>query len=153
MAKTAKIKKRQVTVHSRAARRASSPTPKNLIPNTRTPSPPPKVAPKPHVLAAKSSGVQKRQKNKPMKRGQRMRLEKSMSKAEDVLEKLEVKVKRSVGKEQLIKERAKGWEEVNELKKRRNKGKNAFALLEDENEVGERKEREWVSDEEMDEVV
>lgn len=72
-----------------------------------------------------------------------------MERAADNMDKLELKVARSVGKEKKVNERRKGWEEINGGKKRRS----AFAVLEGEDgEVGKRKEREWVSDEEMDGV-
>ncbi|KAF2252156.1 hypothetical protein BU26DRAFT_252179 [Trematosphaeria pertusa] len=132
MAKTAKIKKRQSTLHSRAARRAHSPSPdsslsKPLKPSTTTrsasASPPPNAAdPKPHVLAAQNAGITKKSKSKPLKRAQRLRRMKGMERAADNMDKLELKVARSVGKEKKVNERRKG------------------------------KEREWVSDEEMDGV-
>lgn len=72
-----------------------------------------------------------------------------MERAADNLDKLELKVAKSVGKEKKIRERRKGWEEVNGGKKE--KGKNAFEALNGEDNDGRRKEeREWVSDEEMD---
>lgn len=71
-----------------------------------------------------------------------------MERAADVMEKMEVKVKKASGKEKLFKERAKAWEEINGgivvIK-----SANAFDVL----EFKEREERdEWVSDEEMEEM-
>jgi len=68
-----------------------------------------------------------------------------MEKGADALDKLEVKVQRSVGNEKKVRERRKGWEEVNDGKKK----KGGFEVLGDGEEDGG-KEREWVSDEEMD---
>ena len=54
---------------------------------------------------------------------------------------------KSVGKEKVVKERAKGWEDVNGEGAKK-KSKNVFG------ELGEKKgDREWVSDEDMDEEV
>lgn len=69
-----------------------------------------------------------------------------MERAADNLDKLELKVQKSVSKEKKVKERKKGWEDVNEEKvvKKQN---NAFEALEEQDDG-----REWVSDEEMPEV-
>ncbi|KAF2736576.1 hypothetical protein EJ04DRAFT_575350 [Polyplosphaeria fusca] len=144
MAKTAKTKKRQTSIHSRAARRASPSLeiPKSSKPTPRTTSP---TATKPHVLAAHSSGITK-SKSKPIKRQKRLRQLKSIEKAADALDKLEVKVQRSVGNEKKGRGRKKGWDEVNEVKR-----KKGFEVLGEEGEEGEEGGgREWVSDEEMD---
>ncbi|KAF2743231.1 hypothetical protein M011DRAFT_481007 [Sporormia fimetaria CBS 119925] len=139
--------KRPITVHSRAARRAVSPSidlDKSVT--AVTPSSPKQKTAKPHVLATQNSGSVKKSKSKPMKRQQRVRQQKKVERAYDDLDKLETKVKKSVAKEKTVKERAKGWEEVNEEKKK--KQKNPFAALEDDGE-DTREKREWVSDEEM----
>lgn len=86
-----------------------------------------------------------------MKRQQRERQLKGMLRAEDNIEKLAQKVHKSLDKDQKVRERRKGWEEVNgdglSKKKKKNSG-NAFDVLEgdDEHKVGER--RQW-GDEEM----
>ncbi|KAL6709148.1 hypothetical protein ACN47E_001964 [Coniothyrium glycines] len=153
MAKTAKVKKRQVTVHSRAARRAASPS-LNLDPSAKptqtkrssvSPSRPSTI--NPHALAAKDAGIIKKQKKSNLTRGQRIRQQKGLERAADNMDKLESKRLKSLGKEKVVKERAKGWEDINEegLKKKKTK-------LAELSEGGERKkDREWVSDEEMDE--
>lgn len=64
------------------------------------------------------------------------------------MEKLEKKRIKSVGKEQKIKDRAKGWEDVNGDGTKKTKKQVALEQLEAEEK---RKEREWVSDEDMDE--
>lgn len=142
----------ETNVHSRAARRAVSPSidlDKSITtaPRAASPESKPKL-PTPNVLAAKSAGITKKTKSKPLKRQQRLRQQKGIERAEDVLDKMELKVQKSVGRERKVKERRKGWEEVNEIKKKRRK-QNAFEALEDGEEAG-RKDREWVSDEEMD---
>lgn len=77
-----------------------------------------------------------------------------MERAADALDKLELKRQKSVGKEKKVRERRKGWEEVNTEKREKAQGNgegkrgNAFEGL-DEDEGGDG-EREWVSDEEMD---
>ncbi|KAF2681511.1 hypothetical protein K458DRAFT_309438 [Lentithecium fluviatile CBS 122367] len=156
MAKTAKVKKRQSTLHSRAARRAVSPSDPSISKSldksmTRSSaSPPPHPAStKPHVLAAQNAGITKKSKSKPVKRAQRLRQLKGMERAADNMDKLELKRMKSVGKEKKVKERAKGWEEVNGVWTKKKKTKNT--LEEDEQE--KRGGREWVSDEEMDDTA
>ena len=65
------------------------------------------------------------------------------------MDKLALKVSKSLGREKKVKERKKGWEDVNELKKKKKSGKEG-GMFDALGEEEERKEREWVSDEEMD---
>ncbi|KAA8618895.1 Alb1 domain containing protein [Pyrenophora tritici-repentis] len=158
MAKTAKVKKRQVTVHSRAARRAASPSlnldksaqkPAHTTRDSASPSRPSKV--NPHALAAKDAGIQKKQrKSGNMTRAQRLRYQKGLERAEDNMEKLEKKRMKSLGKEKKIKERAKGWEDVNGEGLKKSKKGHAVEEVEVEEMTGD---GGWVSDEEMDEVL
>ncbi|KAH7377771.1 Alb1-domain-containing protein [Pyrenochaeta sp. MPI-SDFR-AT-0127] len=155
MAKTAKVKKRQVTIHSRAARRAESPSinldksakPAHTTRDSASPSRPSKI--NPHALAAKDAGIQKKTKKGTMTRAQRLRYQKGLERAEENAEKLELKRQKSLGSEKKIKERAKGWEDVNGVTVKKSKKTTAFDGLDEETE-DKRKEREWVSDEEMD---
>lgn len=71
-----------------------------------------------------------------------------MERAEDVIDKLESKKAKSIGREKKVRERKKGWEEVNGEKKVKG---NAFDALDDA-ENNERKDRDWISDEDMSEV-
>ncbi|KAL5384398.1 hypothetical protein PMIN06_009742 [Paraphaeosphaeria minitans] len=168
MGKTAKPKARQISTHSRAARRAASPSldaptaakPSNLS-RTRSTSPDSKTA-KPHILAASTgAGIAKarspKSKGKPMKRGQRLRALEAAEKAEANAEKLALKVAKSLGREKKVKERRKGWEEVNEAKRKKaakakaNANANGFgALGGDEEEVNDGGEWETLGDEVMD---
>ncbi|KAF2279946.1 uncharacterized protein EI97DRAFT_358578, partial [Westerdykella ornata] len=153
MAKTAKVKKRQATIHSRAARRAVSPSidlDKSI--KTATPDSPKQKAAKPHVLASQNAGVSKKTKSKPLKRQQRLRHLKGLERAADNLDKLELKVQKSVAREKNVRERRKGWEEVNG-ERRDKKQRNPFEALEEGNFESSTREREWVSDEEMPEVA
>ncbi|KAF2806526.1 uncharacterized protein BDZ99DRAFT_501340 [Mytilinidion resinicola] len=148
MAKTAKVKKQQPALHSRAARRAASPSlnlDKSIKTMPRPSSPVPKSSrgtAKPHVLAAVSTGISKRSKSKPVKRQQRLRQARGMERAADFMEKMEVKVQKSMGRTKTVKERRKPWEELNGgiVPK---KDQNPFDLLEEDENDG------WVSDEEM----
>ncbi|CAI6341069.1 unnamed protein product [Periconia digitata] len=158
MAKTAKLKKKQSTQHSRAARRAVSPTDPSIIKattaittRTTSASPPPDAgSQKPHVLAAQNAGIQKRSKGKQMTRAQRQRQLKGMERAEQNMDKLELKVAKSVGRERKVKERAKGWEEVNALPGKGKKGKKTNGEVdEDGDEAVSKSERRWELDEEM----
>ncbi|CAG5181050.1 uncharacterized protein ALTATR162_LOCUS9568 [Alternaria atra] len=155
MAKTAKVKKRPVTIHSRAARRAASPSlnldksaqkPANTTRDSASPSRPSQA--NPHALKAKDAGIQKRQKkDTKMTRAQRLRYQKGLERAEENMDKLEKKRAKSVGKSKKIVERAKGWEDVNGDGTKKSKKEVALEQLEAEEK---RKEREWVSDEDMD---
>lgn len=143
-------------MHSRAARRAASPSlnldksakPSHTTRDSTSPSRPTKM--NPHALAAKDAGIIKKQKKSNLTRGQRLRQQKGLERAADNMDKLEIKRLKSLGKGKVVKERAKGWEDINEegLKKKKGKSGNAFDEL-DEQET--KKDREWVSDEEMDE--
>ncbi|KAG9191269.1 hypothetical protein G6011_09357 [Alternaria panax] len=155
MAKTAKVKKRPVTIHSRAARRAASPSlnldksaqkPANTTRDSASPSRPSQA--NPHALKAKDAGIQKKQKNATkMTRAQWLRYQKGLERAEENMDKLEKKRAKSVGKSKKIVERAKGWEDVNGDGTKKSKKQVALEQLEAEEK---RKEREWVSDEDMD---
>ncbi|KAF2489933.1 hypothetical protein BU16DRAFT_567026 [Lophium mytilinum] len=148
MAKTAKVKKQQPTLHSRAARRAASPSlnlDKSIKTMPRPSSPVPKSSrgtAKPHVLAAVSTGISKRSKSKPVKRQQRLRQTRGMERAADFMEKMEVKVQKSMGRTKTVKERRKPWEELNSGIAPK-KDQNPFDVLEEDENDG------WVSDEEM----
>lgn len=145
------------TIHSRAARRAVSPSIDidKSIKTTRRDSADHSIV-KPHVLAAQNAGITKKSKSKPIKRQQRLRRLKGVEKAESAVDKLEVKVQKSVGREKKVRERRKGWEEVNVTGKRKGEGKklggNAFEALDEERSGWRNGEREWVSDEEMPEL-
>lgn len=113
MAKTAKVKKRQVTIHSRAARRAASPSldlpksaqkPAHTTRDSASPSRPSSV--NPHALAAKDAGIQKRQKKGTnMTRAQRLRHQKGLERAEENMDKLANKRLKSLGKGRKVTER------------------------------------------------
>jgi hypothetical protein len=142
-----------VTIHSRAARRAASPSlnldkaaqkPAHTTRDSASPSRPDKV--NKHALAAKDAGIQKKQKKGTMTRAQRLRYQKGLERAEENMEKLEKKRSKSLGKEKLIKERAKGWEDVNADGTKKPRKENVIDQLAEE----KRKEREWVSDDDMD---
>ncbi|KAK7193276.1 uncharacterized protein CC84DRAFT_1261440 [Paraphaeosphaeria sporulosa] len=161
MGKTAKPKARQISTHSRAARRAASPSldaptaakPSNLS-RTRSTSPDHKTT-KPHILAASTgAGISKAKspKAKPMKRGQRLRALEAAEKAEANAEKLALKVAKSLGREKKVKERRKGWEDINEAKRKKAAKANAFGALggDDDDEVKGGGEWETLGDEVMD---
>jgi hypothetical protein len=86
-----------------------------------------------------------------MTRAQRLRHQKGLERAADVMDKRQVKVVKSLGKELNIKERSKGWEDVNgEGKKKKKKAADLGDA--DEDKPDTKKDREWVSDEDMDEI-
>lgn len=75
-----------------------------------------------------------------------------MERAADNIDKLELKRAKSAGKEKKVRERSKGWEEVNgeRVVKKTTNGVNGFAALGGEEEGGEWESRKWGSDEDMD---
>ena len=89
-----------------------------------------------------------------MTRGQRARREKHLERAADNMDKLELKRIKSFGKEKAVKERAKGWEDINGEGGGKKRVKSV--VFEDgEGEGGElkrKKESGWVGEEEMDGV-
>lgn len=145
----------EVAPHSRAARRAASPSiPIKDVPKTRdshSPSRPSEA--KHHVLSAQNAGISKK-KGGNLKRAQRVRAQKAMERAADDMDKWELKRAKSITKAASIKERAKLWDDINGDSQSKKK-KSAFATLaegDDETEAS-KKEREWVSDEDMDEAA
>jgi len=143
----------EVTPHSRAARRVASPSiPIKDVPKTRdshSPSRPSEA--KHHVLSAQNAGISKK-KGSSLKRAQRVRAQKAMERAADDMDKWELKRAKSITKAASIKERAKMWDDINGESVSRKKS--AFATLaEDDETEASKKEREWVSDEEMDEAA
>jgi hypothetical protein len=147
-----------VTIHSRAARRAASPSidlDKKLKKTTRdseSPSRPAKV--KTHALAA-HNGIQKRGKKGHMTRAQRLRHQKGLERGADNLDKMQVKVVKSLDKEKNIKDRSKGWEDVNGDGTTKKKKKDTASLddVPGDADAVESKDREWVSDEDMDDTA
>ncbi|KAK3632895.1 hypothetical protein LTR56_016074 [Elasticomyces elasticus] len=112
MAKTPKVKKREVSFRSRAARRGASPPVKDAPANAK-----PAVKEteyKPWLHNAQNAGISKKQKVKPLKRQQKVRQAKAMEKADAVVDKLERKVADSKARSKRIQSRAKAWEELNE---------------------------------------
>jgi hypothetical protein len=142
----------EVAPHSRAARRAASPSinlPKDLKTKTRdshSPSRPSEA--KHHVLSAQNAGISKPKKSN-LKRAQRARAQKAMERAADDMDKWELKKAKSIERAASIKERAKLWDEINGESK--SAKKSAFAMLAEHNETEEsNKDRDWVSDNDMD---
>ncbi|KAJ9629568.1 hypothetical protein H2203_001942 [Taxawa tesnikishii (nom. ined.)] len=111
MGKTPKVKNRQVSVHSRAARRAASPSDldKSLA-FVKAPA----TDYNPRVLGAQDAGISKKQKQKRMTRQQRLRHERGIENAERNVDKLETKVAKSHVKGKRVKDRSAAWEELNQ---------------------------------------
>ncbi|MCJ1386554.1 hypothetical protein MMC17_009680 [Xylographa soralifera] len=123
MAKTAKLKNSnkckisapRESVHSRAAKRASSPS-INLDKSLKDVKPPSTVsASHPSILSVHNgAGIVKRKgKGKSLSRQQRLRQEKGMERAEAVMDKKEKKVERSAIKGKAVKERSAAWDDLN----------------------------------------
>lgn len=152
--KTASDTPPEAAPHSRAARRAASPSiPVPEVKRTRSTSPKPSEA-KHHVLSTQNAGISKR-KNTKMTRAQRVRAEKAMERAADDMDKWEKKKAKSIEKARGIKERAKVWDDINgESVSVVKKGKSFAALAEDGDEEKKGKESVWVDvgDDEMDDA-
>ncbi|RTE69881.1 hypothetical protein BHE90_015725 [Fusarium euwallaceae] len=110
-------KKRGPSIHSRAARRATSPS-IDADKSLKDVKPPPRSAPhRPSVLAAQhSAGVSKKSKRKTaMSAKARRRHEKGLEMAEAVIERTRSKVEKSKGRGRSIQLRSKAWEEINRV--------------------------------------
>ncbi|KAK0626654.1 Alb1-domain-containing protein [Immersiella caudata] len=103
--------KKGPSIHSRAARRATSPgidTDKSLK-NVKPPE-----DSRPNTLAAHhSAGITKKKRKVVMSHKARKRHEKSMDRAEAVMGRTENKVKKSVDHFKVIKSRNRAWDEIN----------------------------------------
>jgi hypothetical protein len=104
-------------VHSRAAKRASSPsidTDKSLK-NVKLPTE--SKSHRPSILAVhQSAGVSKKSKHgrkSVLSAKAKRRQERGMDRAEVVMDKIEKKVEKSKGKARTVQERAKAWEDLN----------------------------------------
>ncbi|VUC20354.1 unnamed protein product [Clonostachys rosea] len=148
-------KQRTISKHSRAARRAASPTfetDKALVDY----KPPARAsAPRPSVLAIhQSAGIDK----KPSKRGRksqlstkaRRRQERGMQMAEAILERTSAKVEKSKVRGRSVQERSKNWDSIN---KKALDAKDVQAEEDDEPEQDASKaskDKGWETDEDMD---
>lgn len=91
-------------MHSRAAKRAVSPTNESLLKFVPRTEPIPTV--KPHILSAKhNAGITKKSKSKQITRAQRKRQEKGLERAELIMDRTEKKMAKSMGKAKVVKER------------------------------------------------
>ncbi|KAM3084570.1 hypothetical protein ACMFMG_001328 [Clarireedia jacksonii] len=115
MGKTAPLKKKgAASVHSRAAKRASSPsidTDKSL----KDVKAPVETTYRPQVLAVhQGAGVSKKKNaKKQLSAKARRRQEKGMDRAEAVMDRTERKIEKSKGRGRTVQERAKTWEDLN----------------------------------------
>ncbi|PQE05595.1 Ribosome biogenesis Alb1 protein [Rutstroemia sp. NJR-2017a BBW] len=147
MGKTAPLKKKGATsVHSRAAKRASSPsidTDKSL----KDVKAPVETTYHPQVLAVhQGAGVSKKKNGKKQLSAKaRRRQEKGMDRAEAVMDRTERKVEKSKGRGRNVQERAKNWDELNkkialkkaleDLNKKENEGQEDMDDDENQSEV------------------
>ncbi|KAK8189455.1 Alb1-domain-containing protein [Phyllosticta capitalensis] len=121
---------REISKHSRAARRAEEPVDKSLIledASTIKPSKPKVTA---SVLAAQNAGISKKQKQKRLTHHQRMRQERAVEKADANMDKHEKKVEESKKRGKRVQDRRKDWESLNGDKK----VANPFAALDNAND-------------------
>ncbi|KAG5985940.1 hypothetical protein E4U43_005788 [Claviceps pusilla] len=133
--------------HSRAARRATSPS-INTDKSLKELAPPARSTPRPSVLDVhRSAGVSK--KTRPVRKSRlsskmRRRHERGLEMAAAVTERTGKKLEKSIGRARVVVERSRAWEEVN-----RKVGKaGGFGALMDEGD-----EQGWNTDEEEEEVV
>ncbi|WPH01935.1 Hypothetical protein R9X50_00478900 [Acrodontium crateriforme] len=109
MAKIAKVKKREVSFRSRAARRGSSPTTeiakKPSVEETDY---------KPWLHSTQSAGISKKKKTKQLTRAQKARQQKGLEHGERNVDKLERKVAGSKAKRSKIDARRAAWEDLND---------------------------------------
>ncbi|KAJ5695855.1 hypothetical protein N7536_006267 [Penicillium majusculum] len=108
-------KSKSQSQHSRAARRAESPSldlDKSVTSLPRAESP---TTTRPSVLADRAtSGIQKKQKkNDKVSRAQRLRQQKGMDRAEAVMDQLEIKKAKSLARGKTVNSRRADWEDTN----------------------------------------
>ncbi|KAK4553828.1 hypothetical protein LTR86_009003 [Recurvomyces mirabilis] len=119
MAKTAKPKQRDISLHSRAARRGASPPSKDLLVKksyasaTATGAKKEESDYKPWLHSTQTGGISKNQKTKQLTRQQKVRAQKAVEKADAVKGKFETKVRDSKARSKRVQNRAKQWEELN----------------------------------------
>lgn len=129
-------------MHSRAAKRASSPG-IDLDKSLKDVKPPETKTQRPSVLAIhQGAGISKKSKNgrkAVLSAKAKRRQEKGMDRAEAVMDKKEKKVEKSKGKARTVQERAKAWDELNKKMLAKKAREEALALekLEKENWVDE----------------
>ncbi|RAL14544.1 Alb1 domain-containing protein [Aspergillus homomorphus CBS 101889] len=121
-------KSRPQSKHSRAARRAASPSldlDKSLVSVPRVEE----TVQRESILADRANaGVSKKKaKSKPLSKVQRARQQKGIERAEAVMDQLENKVNRSANRAKVVKARRGEWEDLN-----RKASKTAFQALNDE---------------------
>ncbi|USW49352.1 Putative ribosome biogenesis protein Alb1 [Septoria linicola] len=110
MTKVPKVKKKGVSVHSRAARRGAEPARKDL----ESIKPPKEETDyKPWLHNAQNAGIQKKQKKKQLTTAQKRRQEKALEKADAITGKHEKKVADSKKRSARTQARAKEWEDLN----------------------------------------
>ncbi|KAK3680303.1 hypothetical protein LTR78_000681 [Recurvomyces mirabilis] len=120
MAKTAKPKKRDISLHSRAARRGASPPSKDLLVKKSSGSAEAggkkeESDYKPWLHSTQTGGISKskNKKAKQLTRQQKVRAQKALEKADAVAGKHETKVRDSKARSKRVQNRAKMWEELN----------------------------------------
>lgn len=111
MAKVAKAKKREPTVHSRAHRRNASPPPKDLA--VKSVAADEEIEYKPWLHNAQNAGIGKKKKVKQLSRQQKERQQKAIERADANLDKLATKVKDSKARGRKVQARRAEWEELN----------------------------------------
>ncbi|KAL9073283.1 MAG: hypothetical protein Q9157_004814 [Trypethelium eluteriae] len=113
MAKTPKVKKRPVSLRSRAARRDASPS-LNTDKSLKNVEPPvEKPQSQANVLGIRDEGITKKKKQKSMSRQQRLRHQKGLERADRNLDKLDRKLATSVQKKKKVNARRANWDDLN----------------------------------------
>ncbi len=130
-------------MHSRAAKRASSPG-IDLDKSLRDVKPPETKTQRPSVLAIhQGAGILKKSKNgrkAVLSAKAKRRQEKGMDRAEAVMDKKEKKVEKSKGKARTVQERAKAWDELNKKMLAKKAREEVLAL--------EKEKENWVDEDE-----
>jgi hypothetical protein len=137
-----------VSVHSRAAKRASSPG-IDLDKSIKDAKPPREPKERASVLAVhQGAGVTKKSKNgrkSVLSTKAKRRQEKGLDRAEAVMDKKETKIEKSRGKARTVQERAKNWDDLNR-KMLAKKAMDEALALEKENEIWEDEEAESIQE-------
>jgi hypothetical protein len=113
MSKTAKAKARPVSQHSRAARRATSPSLQGNVSQNLKDLQPPKRSKTTHIFSGPRDAGIKKKKGKQLKRGQLERQRKVLERGEIVAAKTDKHLEKSLARLKTVKSRRKEWDGIN----------------------------------------
>jgi hypothetical protein len=131
------------SIHSRAARRATSPSLTGNVSQSLKDIQPPKRSSTTHIFSGPRDGGIRKKKGKQLKRGQLERQRRGVERADIVKGQLDAKLEKSLGKLKTMKERRKDWDVTNKVAEDGAVRGGMFGVLDQDGDV----EGEWVDEE------